>query len=93
MIQPAEREHDGEQEPDRHDDREIHDRAERDQIEHDVAAIGVLRRPAEHLRQLVRHQNRHQDAGDGQPRLHDLAQHVALNGPLHGNELRALALI
>ena len=53
----------------------------------------LLRRPAEHPRELVRHQNRHQNAGDGQPRLHDLAQHVALNGPFHGDELRALALI
>ncbi len=93
VIEPAEGENDGEQKSHRHDDRQVHDRAERDQFEHDVAPVGVLRRPAEHLRELVGHQDRDQDAGDGEPCLHDLAQHVALNGPLHGNELRAWALI
>jgi hypothetical protein len=67
----------------------IHERAERDQIEYHAPAVLIVRRLAEHPGQLVRYQNRHQNAGHRQPGLHDLAQHISLHGPFHGVELRA----
>ena len=56
-------------------------------------AIIVGRRLAQDPGKLIRHQNGDQNAGDGQPGLHHLAQHISLHGPFHGAELRAFALI
>ncbi len=81
MIQTAQGQHDGQQQAHRHDHRQIHDRAERDQFEHHPPAVLVVRSLTQHPRQLIRHQNRDQDAGHRRPGLRDLAQYISLHRP------------
>ena len=89
VVHPAERQYHRQQQAYRHNDREVHDGAKRDEIDHDMAAVLIVGGLAKHPRQLVGQQDRHQYAGDGQPGLHDLAQQISLHGPFHGAELRA----
>ena len=93
MVQAAEREHDGEQQTDGNDHRQVHDGAECNQIEHHVPPIIVGCRSTENPGELVGDQNGHQNPGNGQPSLDHLAQDIPLYGPFHAIELRALALI
>ena len=93
VVQAAQSQHHRQQQADRHDNRQIHDRPERDQIEYHVPAVLVVRRLAEHPGQLVGHQNRHQNPGYREPGLHDFAQHISLHCPFHSVELRAFVII
>ena len=73
MIHAAEGQDHGQQQTDRHDHRQIHDRAERDEIEDDAASVLIFGGLAQHPRQLIRYQNRDQNAGHGKPCLYDFA--------------------
>jgi hypothetical protein len=53
VVQRPERQNHRKQHADRHDHRQIHDRAERDQIENHVPAVLIVGGLAEHPRELV----------------------------------------
>ena len=84
VIEAPEREHHGEQQPDRHDHGQIHHRAQGDQFEDHVPPVLIVGGLTENPGQLVRNENGHQNPGHRKPCLHHFAQHISLNGPFHG---------
>ena len=78
VVQPAQREHDAQQQSDRHHDAQVLDRGQQDQVPHHAVGIAVLGGLPEHLRDLVADQHEHQHERDGGPAQGDLAQDIAI---------------
>jgi hypothetical protein len=77
VVQPPERQHNPEQQPDRHQDRQILQCSEPDQLEHHALRELIGGRTLEDAYYLVGNQNDEQHAGHRQRRRHHLAQYVA----------------
>ena len=78
VIQPAERQHDSEEQADRHQHGELLQRRQPDQRGDDAAREVVLRRLPQHARELVRQQHHEQHASHGHERPRDFAQQVSV---------------
>jgi hypothetical protein len=65
----------------------------RDQIEHHVPAVLIVGGLAQHLGQLVRHQNGDQYPVTASQVCTTSRSTYLCNGPFHGIELRAFAII
>ena len=81
VVQPTERQHHPEQQPDGQEHREIAYHSEPDEIEHHGAGETALGRPRQHRRQLVGQQDHQQHGGHGQPGDQYLAQQITGQDP------------
>ena len=77
VIEPTEGEHDTQQEPERHQDAQVLQRAERNQLEHDALRKLVDGSTLQDTGDLVGQQDDQQDARHYEPGRHDFAQNVA----------------
>ena len=88
VIQPAERQHDAEEQSHWQQNGEVLQRRQPDQREHDAPRQRGLRRLAEYPRELVGQQDHEQHGGDRGEGHRSLAQQVAIKPCQHGSRLR-----